>query len=57
MIKEEKPYCENCFKEDLNNYIIDSFGGVFCDDNCFSDSLEHRDLNQNQVLIEYGVEQ
>ena len=44
-------YCENCNKEELKNYIEDSLGSIFCNDSCFSNSLEYRNLNSNQVSI------
>jgi hypothetical protein len=30
-------YCENCFQEELENYVVDSIGGVFCDERCFEE--------------------
>jgi len=44
-------YCENCSEENLKDYIIDSLGSVFCNDNCFANSLEYRELNHKQVTI------
>jgi len=30
----EDKYCENCFNEDLDKYITDKFGGIYCDNEC-----------------------
>jgi len=30
-------YCENCFQEELEDYVIDSIGNVFCDERCFEE--------------------
>jgi len=30
-------YCENCFQEELEDYVVDSIGGVFCDERCFEE--------------------
>ena len=37
MIKENKMYCENCLQGKLEDYVIDSIGGVFCDERCFEE--------------------
>ena len=37
MIKEKKMYCENCLQEELVDYVVDSMGGVFCDERCFEE--------------------
>lgn len=33
-------YCENCFKEDLKNYVINSIGSVFCSNKCLNEFKE-----------------
>lgn len=49
-------YCENCFyefEEDNHKPIfIDSLGSVFCDEQCYLDSLEYRDVENE---LELGV--
>lgn len=37
-------YCENCFKEELETHYEDRLGSVFCNEECYIDSLKHRDV-------------
>ncbi len=45
------PYCENCFEEELEEYVIDSLGGTFCSEKCFLESQEYRDADVSTLTI------
>ena len=47
----KNPYCENCFKEDLDIYYIDSLDNIFCSEKCFLESGEYRECNINSLTI------
>lgn len=44
-------YCENCYKENLNNYLIDDVGSIFCCEKCFKDFC--RNIRNN--VMDYQI--
>lgn len=48
----KNPYCENCFKEDLKEYYVDSLGSIFCSIACAKESQEWRDLDVSSLSFE-----
>jgi hypothetical protein len=52
--ENESPYCENCFKEHLEHYVIDSLGNVFCSLECCLDSQEWREVDVESLTIVTG---
>ncbi len=45
--KMENKYCENCFNDDLDKYITDKFGGIYCDNECMEQSW----IDKNEECI------
>ena len=45
--KMEDKYCENCFNDDLDKYITDKFGGIYCDNECMEQSW----IDKNEECI------
>ena len=43
-MEKEKYYCENCFEEELDDYVIDNLGSIFCSEKCAEESLEYKDI-------------
>lgn len=43
----EDNYCENCFNDDLDKYITDKFGGIYCDNECMEQSW----IDKNEECI------
>lgn len=47
----KNPYCENCFKENLEKYYIDSLSSIFCSKECFLESQEYREAKVNTLQL------
>ncbi len=45
----KNPYCENCFEEELQEYVIDSLGSIFCNETCCKESQEWRELDVSSL--------
>ena len=45
--KMEDKYCENCLNDDLDKYITDKFGGIYCDNECMEQSW----IDKNEECI------
>lgn len=54
MDKLKKPYCQNCFKEDLEEYYIDSLDMIFCSKKCFLESGEYREAKVDTLQLVKG---
>ena len=48
-------YCENCGKEDLEHYVIDDIGAVFCSERCFrqfyATDIENKEYHERHLII------
>lgn len=44
-------YCENCFQENLIDWVEDDLGFVFCSEKCFKESQEWRRINVNKLQL------
>jgi hypothetical protein len=46
-------YCENCNKEELESYVIDDIGSIFCSEDCFEQfyatDIENKDYNKRKI--------
>jgi len=47
-------YCENCYQEDLKEYVIDDIGSIFCSEECFKQfyatDIEIKDYIRRQLV-------
>jgi len=49
--QKEDYYCENCYREHLEHYVIDNVGSVFCSIECFGDFYASDD-DEHEIVDE-----
>lgn len=49
----KKPYCENCFRDGLEEYVIDGYGSLFCSEECFKQSYEYREKTIQETPLTF----
>ncbi len=52
-MKMENKYCENCFNDDLDKYITDKFGGIYCDNECMEQSWIDKNKELEVISVRY----
>lgn len=52
-------YCENCYKENLEKYVQDDIGSIFCSEECFvqfyATDKENKDYERRKIVKRVGT--